>query len=84
MTEMFDNPRRPIRYDDDDVFGHGLSPNRADADTSEGDDDTEGHRIRYADAETSEGDDDTEGHRIRYADAETSEGDDDTEGHRMR
>ena len=53
----------------DDVEGHSLkagSSYRADAESAEGDDDTEGHRSKAgADAEAAEGDDDVEGHVSR-------------------
>jgi hypothetical protein len=67
----------------EDVEGHRRHFVSADAESAEGDTDTEGHRLsRLADAESAEGDDDTEGHgRGRWADAESAEGDDDVAGH---
>jgi hypothetical protein len=67
---------------DDTVQGHSIKFG-ADAESAEGDQDTEGHYRRYVDAETAEGDDNVEAHayKIGSADAEFAEGDDNVEGH---
>jgi hypothetical protein len=63
---MTDQPRETM---DEEVEGHAR-PRGADAETAEGDEDTEGHSKKgpSADAETAEGDDNTEdtaGHQKR-------------------
>ena len=77
MTDQ-DKPNTDI----DDVEGHRLQWNAADAESAEGDDDTEGHGYKWANSESAEGDDDVEGHGKKGgADSESAEGDDDVAGH---
>ncbi len=54
--------------DREDAAGHGsIRAGFSDAETAEGDDDSEGHGYqRLADTETAEGDDDTEGHAAKW------------------